>query len=123
MVLFGEKQRRCALAGYLILVITGALAFSMPETPDLSEFAAKQAVPDASLAPTEITLDWLAEGAAIIGKDEGYSPSSVRFGTVRISVPPGAQNTGMFLVQSDFNTIKNAQCRDMRNTIFLKLRI
>jgi hypothetical protein len=123
MVLFGEKQPRCVLAGCLIFVITGALAFSMTETLDLSELEAKRMVPGASLASTEITLDWLAEGAAIIGKDEGHSPSSLSFGNLRMSASPGIQNAGILFVQSDLNTIKKTQYHDIRNTIFLKLRI
>jgi hypothetical protein len=123
MVLFGEKQPRRALAGYLILVIMGALAFSTAETLDPSEFEVKREVPGGSLAAAEIPLDWLAEGTAILSKDEGYSSSSLRSGALRMSALPGTQNAGMFLVQSELKTIKKTQYPGIKNTILLKLRI
>jgi hypothetical protein len=123
MVLFGEKELRCAPAGYLILVITGALAFSMAESPDPSGFEAKRTVQSGALAPAEITPDWLAEGAAIIGKDEGCPPASSRAGTVRMSAPPGIQNAGMFLAQSELKTVKKTRYPGIKNTILIKLRI
>jgi hypothetical protein len=122
MVLFGEKRLRCVLAGYLVLVILGTFAFSMAETFDSSEFEIKRAVSGGFLAPTEIAVDWLAEGTAIISKAEEYS-SPLRNGTLRTSAPSGVQNTGALLVQSSLNAIKKTQHPDIKNTIILKLRI
>jgi hypothetical protein len=122
MVLTGKRWPRCALAGYLVLVIMGMLAFSMAESLDTSESEVRRAVSGGFLAPTEITADWLAEGTAIISKAEEYS-SPVCGGTVRIYAPSGVQNAGMLLVQSSLNAIKKTQYPDIRNTIILKLRI
>jgi hypothetical protein len=111
MVLFGEKRPRSALAGYLILVIMGTLVFSMANSLDSSEFRGKEAVLGGSLAPTEITVDWLAEGPAIISKADDYSSSPLRNGVLRMSAPPGMQNSGLFLVQSPLKTKKNTVSR------------
>jgi hypothetical protein len=124
MVLFGEKRPRRILAGYLVLGIMGALTFSsMTEFLDLSEIEVKRAVSDGLLAPTEITIDWLSESAAIISKDEGYSSSSLRARTLRVSALPSIQNTGILIVRSTLKTIKKTQYPDIKNSILLKLRI
>jgi hypothetical protein len=122
MVLAGERWPRCTLAGYLILVIMGMLAFSMTESLDSSEFEVRRAVSGGFLVPAEITADWLAEGTAIISKADEYS-SPACGGTPRIYAPSGVQNAGMLLVQSALSAIKKTQYSDIRNTIILRLRI
>jgi hypothetical protein len=122
MIFVGERWPRRAAAGLLVAAITGTLAFSMAGDPGVSVFEARRAVSGGLLVPTEVTSDWLAEGAAIISRAREYS-TRLCGGTLRTYAASGVQSAGMLHVQSSVSAVKKTQYTGIRNIIILKLRI
>ncbi|MDR1353748.1 MAG: hypothetical protein LBK05_10755, partial [Treponema sp.] len=64
-----------------------------------------------------------AEGGTVISKARGYPLSPLRNGSLRIAIPLGPQNIGIFCSQFPLKLIEETNYRDIKNTILLKLRI
>jgi hypothetical protein len=101
----------------------GTFVFSVADNFDFPEFEKIQTVSGGFFTSIEPTVDWLVEDTTKIGKADRHSPSLLRNGTARMYALFGVQNAGVFLLQSSLKAIKKTRCLNIRNIIFLKLRI
>jgi hypothetical protein len=123
MLLFpGKKRTRLILPACLVVVMMWAFTFAATDHLRVDDFG-ETPVPGGFFSPVDYTIDCLAEDGTVISKARGHSLSSLRNSSLRIVTPLGLQNIGVFCSQFPLKIIERTNCRDIKNTILLKLRI
>jgi hypothetical protein len=119
MVWFRERKGPCLiLASYLVLVVMAAFTFAAVEPFSSGEFESPGPISDGFFSQMDYTIDCLAEGASIISKARGAS-----FSPLRSVMPLETKNIGTAFSHLFLNAIEKTNILNIKNIVFLKLRI
>lgn len=117
------KQKICLIFTlYLALAVICAFTFSAAET--VSYFECKDNLTAIGLLTTiSQRTDFLAEDTATINRTGGSSSSPLRGGWLRIFLPSGIQNSGIYPAGTSLQTADEYLVPIPKNAILIKLRI